>query len=153
MRVLCGTGHRPEDSEDEKIVRIKSRVALQRANPERYISGMASGFDLWSADEAINLGIEVTAAVPWFNHKPRVGDEELYARIIEAASDVEYVTRVDKYPGAWVYPTRNHWMVDHADAVMAYWNTQKQTGGTYECYKYAKKKQKPIRNIFYDPPF
>ena len=153
--IVAGTGHRPEDAEDEAAVRIKSRVKLEYAKKpiDTFITGMAAGFDLWAADEAIKLGLDITAAVPWRGHKPRKADEELYAHILASAKSVVYVVDQDNYPGGWVYQKRNEWMVDHADLIMAYWNPNKPFGGTYNCYQYAKDQDKPIANIWYDPPF
>ena len=155
--MIAGTGHRPEDAEDEGIVRLKARVKLQYPNrlgksPTTFICGMAAGFDLWAGDEARLLGLEIWAAKPWAGHKPRRGDEELYERIIAAASRVVNVNESEDYPGAWCYPQRNKWMVDNADAVMAYWSGVEK-GGTYNCIEYARQVNKPIANIYHDPPF
>lgn len=151
--VVAGTGHRPENCEEEEIVRLKSRVKLQYTpGISVFITGMAAGFDLWAADEARLLGIEVWAAKPWTGHQPRGSDRDLYDRVLDHASRVVNVTDVKDYPGKWVYPVRNHWMVDNADVVMAYWDGT-ESGGTYECYTYAKKKNKKIANIYHSPPF
>ena len=155
--IIAGTGHRPEDSEPESYVRTKARVKLQYPNKsglviETFITGMAAGFDLWAGDEALNLGLDVWAAVPWKGHKPRKGDEALYERILAGASKIVWLNDSETYPGAFVYPNRNHWMVDNCDAVMAYWSG-KEKGGTYECITYAREAKKPIANIYLDPPF
>lgn len=151
--IVAGTGHRPEDSEPETWVRTKARVKLQYTpGVTTFISGMASGFDLWAADEARLLGLEVWAARPWKGHTPRRDDEKLYQRILDYASRVLDVVDESKFPGNWVYHKRNQWMVDSADVVMAYWNG-KESGGTYACRQYAKKVSKPVTNIYYDPPF
>lgn len=151
--IIAGTGHRPEDCELEVEVRTKARVKLQYTKGvDTFICGMAAGFDLWAADEARKLGLTVIAAKPWATHQPRKEDAELY-KVIEAyASKIVVVTDVPTYPGPWVYQKRNEWMVDNADAVMAYWSG-KETGGTWNCVKYARKVKKPIANIYYDPPF
>ena len=149
---MAGTGHRPEDCEDEVIVRTKARTKLRYSGATVFICGMAAGLDLWAADEARLLGIEVWAAKPWAGHTPRKGDEQLYATIIEHASKVVNVVESDEFPGAWCYHKRNEWMVDHADVVMAYWNG-KESGGTFACRNYAKKVEKPVANIYFDPPF
>jgi len=155
--IVAGTGHRPEDCEDESVVRTKARVKLQYPSrngkiPSVFICGMASGFDLWAGDEARKLGIKVIAARPWAGHGPRNEDRELYDAIIAYASEVVNVNESENYPGAWVYHKRNEYMVDNADAVMAYWNG-KESGGTFACRNYAIKVGKPIANIYYDPPF
>ena len=154
--IIAGTGHRPENCEDEGIVRLKARVKLQYPNRKgtsatTFICGMAAGFDLWAADEARLLGLEIWCAKPWAGHKPRKADAGLYERVLAASSRVVNVNESDSYPGAWVYQKRNEWMVDNADAVMAYWNGH-EGGGTFNCVEYARGK-KPIANVYYDPPF
>jgi uncharacterized phage-like protein YoqJ len=151
--IICGTGHRPEDSEDEGIVRLKVRLKLE-ATPAAttFITGMAAGFDLWAGAQALEQGLTIVCAVPWVGHEPREGDEELYEKLLLAAHHTEYVTDVLDYPGPWVYHKRNEWMVDHADAVLAYWSG-KEKGGTYACVQYARKKKAKIANIYHDPPF
>lgn len=151
--IVCGTGHRPEDCEDELGVRAKVRIRLSDPTKQIdvFISGMAAGYDLWAADEARLLEIPVWAARPWRGHKPRKEDEELYQTILDYAEKEIIVVESDEFPGNWAYHARNKWMVDNADAVLMYWNG-KESGGTYACRNYAKGK-KPITNIYYDPPF
>lgn len=123
-------------------------ATFEEVNPDVVICGMANGCDLWSADEARLLGIEVWAAKPWAGHRPRKEDEELYARIIEYASRVVNIDESETYPGPWVYHKRNEWMVDNSTHVLAYLNPQKSKGGTYACVAYAHKTEKPVRNIW-----
>lgn len=146
--ILFGTGHRPEDlgaPEDE--VYAKARAALLELAPSEVITGMAAGFDLIFGCAALDLGIAVTAAKPWAGHSPRRGCESQYARIIEGASKVVEVVNRVPYPGPWVYPVRNHWMVDNSNAGLAYWNG-KQSGGTYECLEYAHTKFRKVTNCY-----
>ena len=145
--IVAFTGHRPEDSEPEATVRDKVRRTLEQRRPEVVISGMAAGFDLWAADEALGLGIEVVAARPWSTHAPRRNDVELYAKVINHAVTVVSVTETSTYPGPWVYHKRNEWMVDNADEVLAYWSGKK-SGGTFACVNYANKKMKKVTNVY-----
>lgn len=145
--IIAGTGHRPEDCRSEEDVRRRVRDTLKEVNPDTIITGMAAGFDLWFADEARLLGIEIWAARPWAGHVPRKRDEELYRRIVESASRVVDVDESELYGGPWVYHKRNEWMVDHATNVLAYWNGKK-AGGTFACINYAKKQKVPVRNVY-----
>lgn len=152
--VVAGTGHRPEDCPhtEAQVRNLANNKLRLTPNVTTFICGMAAGFDLWAGTEALDLSLDVIAAKPWKGHSPRKGDEELYERVLAEAIIVYNVTDVEDYPGAWVYPKRNHWMVDNADVVMAYYNGA-QKGGTFECFTYAKKKEKKIANIINDPPF
>lgn len=149
---VCGTGHRPEDCEDESVVRLKVRLKLQKSDIDTFITGMAAGFDLWAGDEARLLGIPIVCARPWAKHKARKQDTELYQTLIDYADEVVVVKDHQTYVGPWVYHDRNEWMVDNSDAVLAYWNG-KESGGTFACKQYAKKVKKPVTNIYDHPPF
>ncbi len=152
--IVCGTGHRPENCEDESVVRTKARVKLQYTEDiDVFICGMASGFDLWAGDEALKLGIEVWSAKPWTGHTFRKSDKELYEHIIANATRVINVVEQESYPGVWVYNNRDKWMVDNSDVVLAYWNGYPK-GGTYSTREYAKNvAKKPVTNIYGSPPF
>lgn len=142
------TGHRSEDCEEESIVRNKIRDAIRVSGCTVCITGMANGCDLWFADEARLLGVPIWCAKPWTGHKARATDRALYQQIIDCAERVVNVTDSLVYPGPWAYHKRNEWMVDHADAMLAYW-TGKESGGTYACLQYAKNKEVPtFRNIY-----
>jgi hypothetical protein len=141
------TGHRPEDCEDEEIVRDKVREALRAEKATTVINGLAAGFDLWGAAEARDLGLEIWSARPWKGHGPREADEELYNSVIRSSTLIFNVHEARKYPGAWVYHLRNQWMVDHADLVIGYWSG-KRSGGTYACLNYAEEVKKDWINIY-----
>lgn len=145
--IITVTGHRPEGCEDEEVVRRKIRNALDPDRISVLINGLAAGVDLWAADEAIGLGLEVWSARPWAGHGPRKGDEELYARVIENSSKVVNVVEQDAYPGPWVYYKRNEWMVDHATHILTYHNGS-QKGGTAACLRYARKQERPVKNVY-----
>lgn len=148
--IVALTGHRSEDCERESTVRRKLRQVFQDfPSITTVISGMANGVDLWGADEARLLGIEVWAARPWAGHEPRVGDEALYQSIVDYASKVVDVSDAERYPGPFVYHKRNEWMVDNADRVLGYWSG-KNSGGTYACIQYAEKVGKRVKNCYHD---
>jgi hypothetical protein len=145
--IIAGTGHRPEDcGYSETHIRQKIRSTLQNESVDTIICGMAAGYDLWLGDEAVNLGIEVWAAKPWASHGPRLGDENLYARVLSGASRVVNVDGALIYPGPKCYHDRNHWMVDNATHLLAWWSG-KEAGGTFACWKYAENNI-PRRNLY-----
>jgi uncharacterized phage-like protein YoqJ len=146
MDIVAFTGHRPEDCRSEEDVRRRFRDSLDTLKVSTIITGMAAGVDLWAADEARMLGIKIWCAKPWAGHSSRWGDEELYQRIIDAASRVVNVVDYQIYPGPWCYQKRNEWMVDHADRVLAYFSGK--NGGTYNCLKYAIKMERPWENLY-----
>jgi uncharacterized phage-like protein YoqJ len=143
--IIAGSGHRPEKCASEHLVRERVSLALRQMNASHFICGMAAGFDLWAGSTALRMGIPVTAAKPWNTHGPRVQDKQLYLEVLESAVDVVNVVEADEYPGPWAYQRRNEWMVDHAEAVLAYWDGTR--GGTFNCLTYAKKIGRPVNNI------
>jgi len=145
MMIVAGTGHRPEKC-DESDVRKKVEHVFKTAPVGVFISGVAAGYDLWAADVALDLGVELWVARPWKGHQPRLADAALYAKVIAGASKVFNVSEELEYPGPWIYQKRNEFMVDNATHVLAYWDGTR--GGTYNCVKYAEKKLVPIRNIY-----
>lgn len=150
--IVAATGHRPNDiKEPHDEVQTKARVKLQYAGAKRLICGMAEGFDLIAARAAMELEIPITAARPWNTHKVGPLWKDDYEKVLEYADVVHVVVPTDVYHVSYLHK-RNEWMVDNADAVMAYWNG-KQAGGTFACRQYAKKVGKPVANIINDPPF
>lgn len=145
--IIAVTGHRPESIKVEK--KYLSELFLNtflEAGPDEVIVGMASGIDLWAGRSAVAGCFSVTAAVPWKGHKPRQGDESEYDFIMQFASKIVYVNEAEAYPGPQVYAERNHYMVDNATHLLAYYNGQ-PWGGTCECVEYAKGKI-PMRNLY-----
>ncbi|AYB70931.1 DprA-like ssDNA binding protein [Streptomyces phage Yaboi] len=138
--IVAGTGHR--DLRDRDWIAAQTEKALIDMGASLVYVGMASGFDLLLAKTAWGLGIPFIAAKPWRGHKPRRVDEYDYSRALHYADEVVNVTSYDDYPGAWVYEERNRFMVDNADAYLAVLEAGR-TGGTYNCVKYASRKNKP----------
>lgn len=150
--VVAATGHRPKDIDEPwDIVELKARVKLQ-PKASRLICGMAEGFDLLAAKAAMSINLPITVARPWNTHTVGKDWIELYTTVMGYADTIHVVVPVDTYHVSHFFK-RNEWMVDHADAVMAYWNPEKQSGGTYGCIQYALKKQVPVANTWNDPPF
>lgn len=148
--IVFGTGHRPEDC-GMKIEAVHEFAMHALMTHPHHISalicGMASGFDLVLGYEAMCLDIPVWSVRPWAGHRARKDDLDLYKEIERYAVRHIITNGSLSYPGAWVYQVRNQWMVDHADEGIAFWSG-KESGGTFNCIKYAEKKGKPVRNIF-----
>lgn len=142
MTSVAMTGHRPKKIANETFLRTQIRNVFEQRPVEYVINGLAAGVDLWSAFEAIKLGIPVWSARPWLTHEPRKEDRKLYDFVIDNSVKVVNVTEYTTYPGPWVYQTRNEWMVDNADKVFAVWDGT--SGGTANCFKYAQEQNKSI---------
>src|SRR3546814_11284050 len=82
---------------------------------------MALGWDTAWALAALDLGVPLTAAVPFSGQEKSwpAESQRRFHSILERAAAVEIVC-----PGGFAahkMQTRNEWMVDHADGVVALW--------------------------------
>lgn len=150
-KVLAGTGHRPDKlggygaEVSARLVDL-ARAALVKYQPDEVISGMALGWDTALALAAIELGIPLTAAVPFEGQerKWRPEQQEVFRAILARATTVVIVS-----PGGyavWKMQVRNEWMVDRATGLLALWNGS--GGGTGNCIEYARTRQVEIVNLW-----
>lgn len=153
--IVAGTGHRPDAIRSFGHAYNVAEIKLKSKPVDVFISGMAAGFDIIAAEAALANGIEVWAAIPWLGHKDSLPKDwqERWMRVYDAAKKRHVIVEQAKFPGNKCYFDRNHWMVDNADVVMAYWNPETKTGGTYECINYALDNNVPVANTWNDPPF
>lgn len=149
--ILAGTGHRPDKlggyspAVSARLVDL-ARAALLKYQPGEVVSGMALGWDTALALAAIELGIPLTAAVPFEGQerKWRPEQQELFRAILARAATMVVVS-----PGGyavWKMQVRNEWMVDRATGVLALWNGT--SGGTANCVEYARTRQVKIVNLW-----
>lgn len=152
--IVAFTGHRPDKLGGYKVpnptynhVCQQIEKTLLELNPEKVISGMALGVDQWAAYISYKLKIPFLAAVP-FERQYSAWPEKsrkTYNKLLDIASEVVIVS-----PGGYSslkMQTRNEWMVNHCDKLIAVWNGS--DGGTGNCVKYAKTINKEI--IYIDP--
>lgn len=150
--IVAVTGHRPgklggydEGNSIAKAVKQQLREELERIRPDSLISGMALGVDQWAVQIALDLAIPVIAAVPC-DGQDAIWKPELrrrYAKLLARCTEVHVVC-----PGGyarWKMQTRNEWMVDHCQQVIAVWDGS--DGGTEKCVRYARKVGKPVVEI------
>jgi uncharacterized phage-like protein YoqJ len=149
--IVALTGHRPSklggydpDNPIATKVREAIRAKLVELKPEKIISGMALGVDQWAVQIAIDLGIPFIAAVPFPDQagRWRPSSKREYLRLLGLASEVVVVSTTHS-PVAM--QTRNEWMVDHADVVLAVWGGTR--GGTANCVRYANLMKTPVVRI------
>ncbi len=144
------TGHRPEkmpfpeDPQNEMYRRFRAaeartiRLLLGRGYT-RFISGMARGFDLWTAEDVLALKarhpeVSLMCAVPFpgqANGWPSA-DRERWQFVLDCADEV--VTTSPGYSSGCFF-IRNRFMVDRADVIVGAYTTL--TGGTGQTVRYA----------------
>lgn len=148
--IICGTGHRSNKlggysyAVFSRLVAL-AEAALKRYQPEKVISGMALGWDQALAQAAVNLNIPLVAAIPFKGQEnmwPEASKKK-YEELLSHAGVV--VVSSGNYAPAKM-ETRNEWMVDRSDLVLALWNGT--SGGTCNCVRYAYQKQKRVINLW-----
>lgn len=151
MHTIGFTGHRPSKlgvfrGKVYTNLRSIAREYLDRMTPGEVIVGMAVGWDIAVAVEAIALGIPVTAAVPFRGYEKRMSlvEQERFHRVLAQCSRVHYVCP----PGyiASKMHHRNRWIVVHSQRLCALWNGS--PSGTSNCVHYAQRVGIPIDNLW-----
>lgn len=152
MKIIAGTGHRPPKIGGYKLPNPKYNYICQQTEkillteqPDKVISGMALGFDSWLANIAIKLGIPFIAAVPFEGQERAwpMESQKVFHKLLDRAAEVVIVSEGGY--AAYKMQTRNTWMVDQCDKLIAIWDGSK--GGTSNCVDYAVSKNKEIIRI------
>lgn len=141
---IAVTGHRPDklggynNVEGFKAIRRHMRAFLLEA-PEgeiELISGGALGIDLLWMQTGILIDFPVIAALPFPGYDSRWPDASRreYEKWLDKCREVRYICEAGYHPAKM--QTRNEWMVQQADSLVAYWNGS--AGGTCNCVAYAQ---------------
>lgn len=163
---VCATGHRPADlpsdyGYDYRNARWSSIIAdtkkiIKSLDAHRAISGMALGYDTAFAVAVLQLqneGYKITleAAVPCKGQADAWTDaaKKLYKAILARCAKVTVLSNT--YTKKCMQD-RNEYMVDNSDAVIAMFDTNKTSGGTYNCIRYAQKAGKKVYNVLQTLP-
>ena len=95
-----------------------------------WIVGGARGVDLYATEYLLERGEYVWVVVPF-----TVADQP--RECIEVIDHASFVTEMGLMPKFHPnnYHTRNDYMIDHAQLLLAFWNGRK--GGTFEAIQYA----------------
>ncbi len=163
MKICAFTGHRPKsfpwkyDETAPSCILLKEAlttqiVALADSGISDWLSGMALGVDLWSAQVILalrekNPAFKLPCVLPCENQESKwtVSTQEQYLSILAQANDVIYVSRV--YHQNCMLE-RNRYLVDHASILLAVYNGVFRSG-TGMTVRYAIKQGRDI--ICIDP--
>ena len=147
------TGHRPKsfpwkyDEAARDCVLLKEILtaqimALMNRGVTDFLSGMALGVDLWSAQIVLDLreknpALNLYCILPCENQEVKwpASMQEQYRSILEQANDVVYVGR--EYNRKCMLK-RNRYLVDHASILLAVYNGVWRSG-TGATIRYAQK--------------
>jgi len=156
--IVCFAGHRPNKLScgynetdpvclciKEKIRKLIHDFVYDRDEKHVFISGMAMGTDIWSAEEVLKLqnkhpdkGIKLVCAEPFKEYIKVMVDKSWQKRYMDimAAADKSY-TLMSEYVKE-TFTVRGHWMVNHSDSVIAVLNN------AYRYAEEAKANNRPI---------
>ena len=150
------TGHRPSrfvfryDESDPRCGDLKKQISTQlvrlyRRGCRRFWVGGALGVDMWATEALLALraqpeyaDIEVCLAVPFEGYDGRwnEADRRRMAALRRACQQVVVVT--DGRGGAEDFLTRNRYMVDRADCLLAVFDGGRKRSGTGMTVRYAR---------------
>lgn len=145
--LVCAlTGHRDLKKDFDRNLLYDTLEELIREGYTTYCCGMARGFDLTALECLCELKrryhVRLLACIPYAEQGERLGasDRNLY-RILLADCDEKHVLSEHYYPGCMF--TRNRYMVDRADLLLAYF--VENSGGTAYTVKYARSRGVEVR--------
>jgi uncharacterized phage-like protein YoqJ len=150
--ILAGTGHRPNNlggygiSVMDRLV-LLAKEALEILEPAKCISGAALGWDTAIMRASIILDIPFIAAVPFLGQESAwpESSQAAYQDLLSRAESVHVISSGGY--SASKMQTRNEWMVDNCDAVLALYDGQ-SSGGTRNCLEYATRKNRLQFNLW-----
>jgi uncharacterized phage-like protein YoqJ len=150
--IVAFTGHRPAKLGGFKLpndtyIKVCREIdkALKELKPEKVITGMALGVDQWAAMIAYKLGIPFLAAIPFENQESKWPEKSQKTyRILRKLATEEAIVSEGSY-SVDKMQTRNVWMVDNCNHLIAVWDGS--AGGTSNCVKYAESIGKSIYYI------
>jgi len=157
--ILGVTGHRPSNIGGRVLIWPYCELMLDTARKgfndilasgvdiDRVIIGMAPGWDLACGRVAIELGIPVTAAMPFTGSGDHLKRDTKSAcdELLELADTVVYVSEGD-YAVHKLF-TRNRYIVENSDQILALWDGRIKSG-TAHAVREANKMSKPVINMY-----
>lgn len=131
-------------------------MAIERGF-ENFISGLATGIDLWAAEYIIkkkqaNNNITLIGAMPYLRHAEVFpADYKKLLEYVEKNSDILISTNSDPEiiyrkttPERYLYRDRNYYMVDRSSAIIAFLNNNSSYTGTSQTVSYGYKTGRKI---------
>lgn len=152
---LAITGHRPDKigAMWDDVIEVFYDTFMWMG-PSYLYQGMAPGADLLGAYAAFRTNrLPFEAVLPYAGHREMMKTkywDTMWASAQHYADRVEILSDSETYPGHWCMFNRNHYMVDHADEVLALFDGNFGRGGTQETVAYAITHNKPVHVIHPD---
>ncbi|MCM1007157.1 MAG: SLOG family protein [Ruminococcus flavefaciens] len=165
-KTLCISGHREKSIIPYQHNKIYSALTISAVKLmlyryidmaiergfENFISGLATGIDLWAAEYIIkkkqsNSNITLIGVMPYLRHAEVFpADYKKLLKYVEKNSDILISTNSDPEiiykktsPEKYLYRDRNYYMVDRSSAIIAFLNNNSSYTGTRQTVSYGYK--------------
>lgn len=149
------TGHRFEEYQGSQAERTHEWLTtmgrwMKDRGMTEIISGMATGADLWWAEQHRTLGVPLHAYVPFWKQSARwdIDWVMFWDEMILSANDVTVIGKSDPYDESNFFK-RNDAMIADADELLVVWKKIRPDSGTAYTFENWKKTGKPW--YWYDP--
>jgi uncharacterized phage-like protein YoqJ len=151
--ILAGTGHRMQalggfSLPNPTYIYVCQEIEkhLLELKPEKVLTGMAQGYDLWLAFVSNKLNIPFVACIPFEGQETRwpAETQKQYRSLRKKASEVIVVSE-GGYAG-WKMQKRNEYLIDNSTFLLSCYNFS-GLGGTFNCLQYAEKIGRQSINI------
>jgi len=160
MTTCMFTGHRPQklpfkfNEQDRRCIALKEYLAeliveKVRSGVTHFLSGMALGTDLYSAEIVLSFknqfsGLTLDAVLPCSDQTSKWNEEQA-RRHHEILKKCDKVLLLQDAYTSDCMQKRNQYIVNQADVILAVWDGR--GGGTANTVKYALSQNKPVRVI------
>lgn len=153
-RSVSFTGHRslPSIKKEEIKGRVREQIRSLYSRGYRYFfCGMAIGFDMLAAEEAIRLKAElgelrIIAIIPYKGQSERWSEwtKQKYMELLRKVDDMEILSE-DYFNGCFL--RRNDFMLSHSSALISFYDGCEK-GGTFYTVRNARRKGMKIINVY-----
>lgn len=146
------TGHRDLDTGFSKEKLQKTVLTLAEKGVVNFFCGMAKGFDLYAAEAVLKAKefysyIKLIACIPYYGQEKGYSQEDK-KRYVEILKNCDLKITLSQSYYKWCSLSRDRYMADNADALVAY--LKKEKGGTAYTVGYFRKKYPQKEIIFLD---
>ena len=149
--IICFSGHRPNKLpfgyqannpfELSFKKKLKESILSLDHKPTKAIFGGAQGVDIFGAEVCLDLGIPISAYIPFRGYESRWPSEKqkIWHKLLERCSEIKYICE-GGYT-AWKMQKRNKIMSDDSDLAIILFDGL-PNGGTYNFVQYREKTNK-----------
>ena len=150
-KTCCVTGHMNLPQKEINRVKVALKREVDSAVADgftRFMCGFADGVDQYFAEivlemKKMNPALKLIAVIPYRKRLDSLMEKGRTYKMLEGCADV-VVMQEEYHPN--VYSRRCHYMVEHADRVIAVYDGREK-GGTVRMIRFAHQMKKELREI------